>query len=390
VTEHQIPDVEITVDGLLSAARAATGLSDFGDDSFREPFEMLVKSLNDEAELNAVGRFMQYQRTLNILCNRLRTEAWIARYPEILEEEVKAPVVIIGLQRTGSTMFHRILASDSRFYAPLWYEVRNPAPYLDWDFKGDDQRVVEAKAEVAAMLKANPELASIHPMDPMAADEDIMLLEHSFYSTVPDAFCNVPSYGKWNDSRDNTPGYEYLKRQLQSLQWQKKQQGQSAERWLLKTPHHLHHIATLLRVFPDAKIIQTHRDPLQTIPSAASMNYNLWLMCADKPDPKVVGEQWAAKYAHGMLHTMETRKLKADAFIDVWYKDTVADPFQPAQAVYDFIGMDFTDEAHAAMEQWREDNKREDRPSHEYTLEKFGFSESGLKEQFAAYRKQYL
>ncbi len=390
MTEHQIPDVEITVDGLLSAAREATGLSDFGDNSFREPFEVLVNSLNEEADLNAVGRFMQYQRSLNILCNRLRTEAWIARHPEILDEEVKAPVVIIGLQRTGSTMFHRILASDSRFYAPLWYEVRNPAPYMDWDFKGADQRVVEAKAEVAAMLEANPELAAIHPMDPMAADEDIMLLEHSFYSTVPDAFCNVPSYGKWNDGHDNTPGYEYLKRQLQSLQWQKKQQGQSAQRWLLKTPHHLHHVATLLRVFPDAKIIQTHRDPLQTIPSAASMNYNLWLMCADKPDPKVVGEQWAAKYAKGMLHTMETRKLKPDAFIDVWYKDTVADPFKPAQAVYGFIGMDFTEEAHEAMEKWREENKREDRPSHEYTLEQFGFSEEGLKEQFAAYRKQYL
>ncbi|WP_372797719.1 sulfotransferase [Litorivivens sp.] len=390
MSEQEIPHVELSVDGLLKAAQDATGLHDFGDESFREPFEVLVKSLNEEANLNAVGRFTQYQRILNILCNRLRTEGWIARHPEILDEQITAPVVIIGLQRTGSTMFHRVLASDSRFYAPLWYEVRNPAPYMDWTPTQTDQRIVEGEAEVAAMLEANPELAAIHPMDPHAPDEDIMLLEHSFYSTVPDAFCNVPTYGKWNDTHDNTPGYEYLKRQLQSLQWQKKQKGQQAERWLLKTPHHLHHVATLLRVFPDAKIIQTHRDPLQTIPSAASMNYNLWIMCADEPDPKVVGEQWAAKYARGMLHTMQTRQSKPDAFIDVWYKDTVANPMVPAQAVYDFIGMTFTEEARAAMEKWREENKREARPSHEYTLEQFGFSEEGLKEQFAEYRAQYL
>ncbi len=390
MSEQDIPNVELSVSGLLQAAQDATGLSDFGDDSFREPFEVLVKSLNEEANLNAVGRFTQYQRILNILCNRLRTEAWIAKHPEILDEEIAAPVVIIGLQRTGSTMFHRVLASDSRFFAPLWYEVRNPAPYMDWQPGGADQRMIEAEQEIAGMLEANPELASIHPMDPVAPDEDIMLLEHSFYSTVPDAFCNVPSYGKWNDTHDNTPGYEYLKRQLQSLQWQKKQKGQQAERWLLKTPHHLHHAATLLRVFPDAKIIQTHRDPLQTIPSAASMNYNLWIMCADDPDPKVVGEQWAAKYARGMKHTLETRKAKPDSFIDVWYKDTVVDPTVPAKAVYDFIGMDFTAEAKAAMEHWREVNKREDRPSHEYTLEQFGFSEEGLKQQFAEYRDHYL
>ncbi len=390
MSEQEIPHVELSVDGLLKAAQDATGLHDFGDESFREPFEVLVKSLNEEANLNAVGRFTQYQRILNILCNRLRTEGWIARHPEILDEQITAPVVIIGLQRTGSTMFHRVLASDSRFYAPLWYEVRNPAPYMDWTPTQTDQRIVEGEAEVAAMLEANPELAAIHPMDPHAPDEDIMLLEHSFYSTVPDAFCNVPTYGKWNDTHDNTPGYEYLKRQLQSLQWQKKQKGQQAERWLLKTPHHLHHVATLLRVFPDAKIIQTHRDPLQTIPSAASMNYNLWIMCADEPDPKVVGEQWAAKYARGMLHTMQTRQSNPDAFIDVWYKDTVANPMVPAQAVYDFIGMTFTEEARAAMEKWREENKREARPSHEYTLEQFGFSEEGLKEQFAEYRAQYL
>jgi hypothetical protein len=390
MTEQAIPEVELSVDALLAAASEATGLSDFGDDSFREPMAVLVKALNEEANLNAAGRYGQYERILNILINRLRVEAWIAKHPEILDEKVLAPVVIIGLQRTGSTYTHRSLASDQRFFAPLWYEVRNPAPALDWDFKSKDARITSAEAEVAAMLEANPELAAIHPMDPVAADEDIMLLEHSFYSTIPDAFCNVPSYGQWNDSHDNTPGYEYLKRLLQCLQWQKKRSGQQAQRWLLKTPHHLHHVATLLKVFPDAKIVQTHRDPLQTIPSAASMNYNLWIMCSDEVDPKVVGAQWAEKYARGTRHTMATRREHPEAFLDVWYKDTIDDPLKTVERVYDFIGMPLTDAARDAMERYREDNKRDARPSHDYTLEQFGFSEDQLKAMFAEYREAYL
>ncbi len=391
MTEQAIPEVELSVEGLLAAAIEATGgLTDFGDDSFREPMAVLVKALNEEAQLNAGGRFGQYQRILNSLIIRLRVEAWIARHPEILDEQVLAPVVIIGLQRTGSTYTHRILASDRRFYAPLWYEVRNPAPELDWDFSGKDPRITSAEAEIAAMLEANPEIAAIHPMDPVGADEDILLLEHSFYSTIPDAFCNVPSYGAGIDSHDNTPGYVYLKRLLQFLQWQKKRNGQQAERWLLKTPHHLHHIATLLKVFPDAKVVQTHRDPLQTIPSAASMNYNLWIMCSDAVDPKVVGEQWANKYARGTLHTMATREQQPEAFLDVWYKDTISDPLKSMERVYDFIGMPFTAEARDAMERYREDNQRDARPAHEYTLEQFGFSEQQLKDMFADYRAKYL
>jgi hypothetical protein len=389
-TDFAIPEVDLTATTLLAAAMDATGLSDFGDESFREPLDILIKSLNEEANLNPGGRFGQYQRILNILINRLRVEGWIDKHPEILDEEITAPVVIIGLQRTGSTFFHRILAADKRFYAPLWYEVRNPAPELEWDFKGKDARITSAEAEVAAMLAANPEIAAIHPMDPVAADEDILLLEHSFYSTVPDAFCNVPTYGKWNDEHDNTPAYQYLKRLLQCLQWQKKKTGQVAERWLLKTPHHIHHIATLLKIFPDANIVQTHRDPLQTIPSAASMNYNLWIMCSDKVDGKVVGEQWAAKYARGTLHTLKIRDQQPQAFLDVWYKDTVIDPLSSVEKVYDFIGMDLTDTARAAMEKHQEDNRRDSRPSHEYTLEQFGLTEKGLKQQFAEYRKRFV
>jgi hypothetical protein len=160
-----------------------------------------------------------------------------------------------------------------------------------------DPRIAQAKAEVQAMLDGSPALAAIHPLDALAADEEILLLEQSFLSTVPESAANVPSYGRWLDAHDQTPGYRHLRKLLQLLQWQKRQTGQHAERWVLKTPHHLGYADVLLDVFPGALVIQTHRDPLDSIPSLASMITALWVLVAEKVDPKEVARLWSAKMA---------------------------------------------------------------------------------------------
>lgn len=387
---HAIPEVELTVEGLLTTAIEETGLTDFGCESFRAPFEILVNAFNTEANLNALGRFMQYQRILNSLKNRLRMEQWFKQHPEIVDEQLLPPTVIVGLTRTGTTMLHRILASDSRFYAPLWYEVRNPAPYFDWQPKGCDQRIVEAEAEVAQLLEANPEIAAIHPMDPLGADEEIMLLEHSFYSYIPSSFAHVPSYSDFVANADNTPAYEYLKRQLQFLQWQKKQRGETAERWLLKAPHHLHFMSTLLKVFPGIQVLATHRDPVVSIPSTASFYYNLWLTGDNNADKLTVASEVLDVFARGTEHTLKARESCENQFFDAWFKDTVAKPFEVIQQMYDFIGMKLTPQARAAMEKHRDENKRGDRPSHEYTLEEYGYTETMIREKFSTYCQRFI
>ena len=372
------------------ASEQCNGLTNFGDESYLEPMRVLLDSLVNEARLNEQGRAMWHSRIVAILCNRLRMWQWLNQHPEIQEEQVKSPVVIVGLPRTGTTMLHRILASDSRFYAPLWYEVRNPAPYMDWQPKETDQRIVESTAEVEAMLSANPELAAIHPMDPVGADEEILILENSFYSTVPEAYCHLPSYSKWLDSNDNAPGYKFLKLALQFLQWQKKQRGEDAERWLLKTPHHLHHMNVLLSEFPDSTIVQTHRDPIDTIPSIASFNANLYVLCSDSVNKSELAEHWSAKFCRGMTHTMAIREQHKAQFFDAWFRDTVSKPFEVIESLYNTLAMPLTADAKAAMEKYRELNKREERPAHEYTLEEYGLSEAGLKKQFADYRSRYI
>src|SRR6185369_8588469 len=153
-------------------------------------------------------------------------------------EKIRAPIVIVGLPRTGTTLLHRTIASDARMHAARWWECRHPAPLGD-DTPSDDPRVARAEAEVRAMLEAVPALASMHPLEARAPDEEILLLEHSFYSTTPEGTANVASYGAWLARQDQRPAYRYLRRLLQLIQWQKRRAGIRAERWVLKTPHHL-------------------------------------------------------------------------------------------------------------------------------------------------------
>tara|TARA_R110002110_G_scaffold91264_2_gene237555 strand:- start:177225 stop:178394 length:1170 start_codon:yes stop_codon:yes gene_type:complete len=383
---------DFDVDAVVSDAKKVDGLSDFGDEGYREPLEKLLWSLGNEADLNAIGRPVLRQRMVDILATRLRVQAWLKRFPEILEERIDAPLVIVGLPRTGTTMLHRTIAADQRMMAPLWYEVRYPSPALDWDFTtAGDQRIVDAQAEMKAMLDANPDLLAIHPMDALGPDEDIMLLEQSCYSFNTQAFANLPTFDAWIEAQDHTPGYEYFKVLLQFLQWQKKRSGQTGQRWTLKAPHHLHYMDLVFKVFPDAKVVQSHRDPVETIPSLSSLIAGVWMIYSDSADPQEVGRQWARKFAHGMQHTMAVRKdVAPDRFLDLWFTDTVSQPLVEIQKVYDFIGMELTPEARDEMARWQDFNRREMRPPHAYTLEQFGFTEQGLQAQFSGYRRRFI
>ena len=379
-------------DAVVAAARAVDGLRDFGDDSYRQPLELLLWSLEHEAQLNPLGRQVLRQRMVDILATRLRVADYLRRFPEIRDEEITAPLFIVGLPRTGTTMLHRTIAADHRMFAPLWYEVRYPSPAPDWNFTAaGDARITAARAEMAAMLAANPELMAIHPMDATGPDEDIMLLEQSFYSFNTQAFANIPSFDAWIESRDHTPGYEYFRLLLRFLQWQKKRSGQQGERWTLKAPHHLHYMDLVFKVFPDAKVVQSHRDPVETLPSLTSLIAGVWVIYSDSADPMEVGRQWSRKFARGMQHTMAVREAMGEGrFLDLWFEDTVSQPLAEIQKVYDFLGMELTPEARTEMARWQEFNRRELRPTHDYSLAQYGFTEAGLEQQFRAYRERFM
>ncbi len=385
------PQTSLDENSILEEARARAGLSDFGDESFREPLRRTLHAYETEAGLNAVGRIAQRERTIGLLVNRLRVEDWLRRHPEILDERINAPIVIAGLPRTGTTMLHRVISQDPGIYAGLWYELRNPAPFPEGDFRKKDPRIADAKAQVAQILEGAPELGAIHPWDHAGADEEIMLLEYTFLSTMALSAAYVPELAKWIAEQDQRPAYRYLERLLKFLQWQKRQAGQRGDRWVLKAPYHLAFIDVLFETFPDATVVQTHRDPLETIPSYASMSLALWRLAADDPDPIAVGREWGGWFRLALQRCLELREsLFPDRFVDIWYKDALRDPIAQVRRIYAFVGRELSPVAEERMRRWMRDNAREKRAPHEYSMDTFGFTREQIERDFAGYRERFI
>jgi hypothetical protein len=391
MTAAAAPAFDLAV--LTETAVASTGLDDFGDRSFREPLEVVARSLDTEAGLSAAGRAGQSSALLGHLITRLQVESWIRRYPEILEETIAAPILIVGLPRTGTTMLYRMLSVARGLSAPLHYEVRDPVPPVGWDFRcATDPRVAAAEESIRLMNDAAPGLASIYPFEALAPEEDIFLTDRSFRSTGFHSVARVPAYEEWFAAADKTPAYRYLGRCLRLLQWQRARSDPQAPpgRWLLKSPDHLHSLQELFSVFPDALVIQTHRDPLRTIPSICSFIKTLHEMSCATVDAAGIGRAWSEMFARSMSGALAARGQRQDRFLDVWYEDTVTRPHAVAEEVFSFIGSALDEDARREMGRWRDANRREARPSHRYTLEEFGLAEDRIASLFAPYREAFV
>jgi hypothetical protein len=375
---------------LAEASAAAGGLADFGDPTFRPALDALCAALESEGQLSTMGAGILRQKLLGQLINRLRVEDYFRIHPEIAQEQVKAPLVIVGLPRTGTTKLHRLLSRDPRFWFMYFWESLFPVPFPGESLAAPDARIAEARGVVAMMTAAMPKLMAIHPMDADEADEEVMLMEHSFLSAF-DAYANIPSYVAWLDRQDQAPAYAYLKRMLQYLQWQKRQRGVGGERWVLKSPHHLLRMDTLLKVFPGAQVIQTHRDPVQSIPSIASFIHTLWSIYGEKADASAAGHAWSGRMSLALKHTIDVRgRVPASQFLDVAFLDTVRDPMGVAKRIYDFIGWKLTPDAEAAMHAWLAADEKSHQGGHEYTAQEYGLSDEGIRRDFAEYRKRHI
>lgn len=376
-------------DTLLAEARAQTGLSDFGEPSFREGLTVFCHALETEAQLSDFGRGLLHQKVMELLTNRLGIEDWYRRHPEIDDEPLAAPLVIVGLPRTGTTLLQRILAQDPQFYSMPWWESRYPVPFPGESLAEPIQRIEQARAEVKVMVEAMPKLLSIHPMDADEADEEVMLMEHTFMAAL-NTYAHIPSYMNWLAQVDERPAYAYLKRMLKFLQWQKRQRGITADRWVLKAPHHLLRMKLLLDIFPGARIIQTHRDPVDTIPSIASFLDTLWRIYSNDVDPTAAGHEWSDLMARAFRHTMQVRDQNPDPFFDVAFLDTVQKPLTVVRAIYTWAGLTLTPEVEQAMQHWLTTHTRNTRAAHEYDTSQFGLSDAQLKTLFADYRARHI
>jgi hypothetical protein len=379
----------ITVGEVLSDARRKVALDDFGDEGFREPLEVLVDSINREAQLNPVGRMIIRGRIVGVLTNKLVAQDVLKRHPEILDIAVEAPIVVAGLARTGTTMLHRLIAQDPAIRSLASWEAINPAPAKQKAGQKKDPRFAQAAAAAKGLKYMSPGFFAIHPAEPDAPEEEVILLEQAFLTTTPEAMMNVPTYSKWLEAQDHVPAYQALKRMMQYLQWQRPGLGKDV-RWVLKTPHHQEYFDPLLEVFPKALLVHTHRDPLKTSPSLFSMLTHLQMIFSDEVDPKRVASHWLDKIENMARRTLATRERVGDrGFIDVSYYDLIKDPLPAVARIYEAAGLELTTPAVGRMQASQKVNKQHKYGRHKYSLAEFGMTKEDVESRIAAYRARF-
>jgi hypothetical protein len=376
---------------VLADAQRKEALTDWGPGEFEYPLDVLLADYAS-ADLNAVGVHILRSGIVHSLRMRLRTQEWIRRNPEILDERVAAPVVVVGMMRSGTTLLQRLLAADPRFHCAYGWEVVEVAPKLDQPFTGVDPRIAVSEGREDKSRELAPDLFAIHPMYAREAEEEIVFLADAFLSHVPESGAHLPNYRCWLDAQDFTPAYTYLHRMLQFLQWQKRQHGVVAERWVLKSPAHLGYLGELQAQFGDLHIVHMHRDPRTTIASGASLNATLHAMHADTVDVHRVGAQWLQRMGWTNDRAMTVRDSWADSgatrVTDIAFDDAVADPIGQVARVYDDIRLPLTVEAENAMRRWLNERPREaTRPS--YGLEDYGLHPEQVDERFALYNSRF-
>lgn len=371
--------IPLALDGLIAEARARTGLEDFGEPAVEPPLSVLLDSLNTEAHLHPVGRLIQRTRLLDALCIRLRAQALFEHEPAIERERLPPLIVIAGLQRTGTTLLHRLLASDPRARSLKSWEALDPVPREALLHGEHDPRLARARLAEHALRFMAPEFFAIHPVRAEAPEEEVLLLDLAFMSQAPEAMLHVPSYAHWLEAQDARPAYRLLRQMLKLLQWQS-----TASHWVLKTPHHLEHLDALLEVFPEAKVVQTHRDPAQTIASFCSMVAHGRAVFSDQVDPREIGQHWYAKIKRMLERSAAARAAAPERFVDVSYAELVADPLAAVERIYSHAGRPLSPAARQAMLHMSR-AEAEHTSRHSYRLADFGLSPFTVRRELADY-----
>ena len=370
---------DLDTQGMVASAKRRTGLRDFGDEWFVEPLAVLVDSINAEAELTPLGRWIQKSRLEGALAKRLRVEELLRRRPEIRDIDLGRIIVIAGLQRTGTTTLHRLIGADPSARELLAREALDPLP------APGGVRIRRARMAERAIAYMAPEFFAVHPIEHDAPEEDILLLDLCFMSQSPEAVMHVPSYANWLESQYHTKAYEYLRTLLKILHWQR-----PGRFWVLKTPHHAEYPDVILKVFPEATIMQTHRDPQMIVGSFCSMVAHGRGMLSDPVDTREIASHWTRKMRRMMKRSMEARK-RADAgrFVDVSYGDLLRDPVGELERIYRQAGIVFGEAAERAAQDALRTKVQHRYGRHVYRLDDFGLTRESVEQCFSFYRREY-
>lgn len=367
---------------MMRAAEEAVGLTDWGRDIFRRPFEVLIEDLNTTARLTPLGAERAYRRLFETLCARLGVIAERKRRPEIAAEQITRPIFVTGLPRAGTTFFHNLLSADPANRSPLTWEIMYPSPAPEEETYESDPRIAKAAEAMAFEGFMADDLLAVHPFDARRPEECNFIWELSFLSVNYAAWWNVPDYAALLYNVDFTDVYEEEREVLQLLQSRRRR-----DRWVLKTPAHIAWMDALLAVFPDALFVQCHRDPAKIIPSLSN-NLTIWRRTfSDDVAPSDFGMMEHQAEGLRKLSALRARPGMADRFFDAHYLDVQADPIGALSACYRQFDVDLTPEREAQVRRWMEDDRAAHAkgPKHAYALQDFGLDLAKIDRIYADY-----
>ncbi|MBB84688.1 MAG: sulfotransferase family protein [Deltaproteobacteria bacterium] len=374
--------------GLLEAARRKTGLEDFGEDEFRAPLEWFTKALEQEAQLTFLGRVLARRDVLVLLCNRLQIVETLRRHPEIEDQPVEQPLFIVGLSRSGTSILHELLTQDPNHRSLLSWEARYPCPPPRSSTYNTDRRIRLADFELTLWPKIVPAYQAMHEMGGRIPTECGDITCHAFLGDRLTALHQVPSYAARIVDADMRPAYEMHKRILQILQWRT-----GNRRWLLKAPAHMNWLPTLFDVYPDARVIQTHRDPLQIMGSTVSLISAILWMRAKELDPEGVklafGPAYYAPQLYEVMRLRDEGQLPAAQFHDVRFKDLMETPFETIRTAYTAFGWEYTDDAERRMRSYLEKKPRGKFGKHFYSFHDLGLDFETERNRYRAYQERF-
>lgn len=372
---------KLTIDRAMAEARRETGLSDFGDDPFAEALAKLCECAVTELEFTDMGALSFQSTIVRFLVNRLRLQKDLKDHPEILEEDVDDPLVVLGMPRTGTTKLQRMLSADPHNQRLELWRLLNPAPFPGELPGKPEGRLAFAKI-VEDATKANPDFLASHETAAREADEDSYLLLNAFdYDMLHNIF-TADSFLRWVRSRSGIPAHAYEKKLLQYLQWQ--DGGRRGRRWVLKNPGAVGHLRAMSETFPKAAFIYSHRSLTEVLPSYCRLMESIYRPLYKKVDPQEVGRQCLLFWGESMRRFAKDRADLAGQlnFMEVPYLDLVRDPLSAIKEFYRRAGVAYTKEGEAGIRAWSAANRQHKFGKAESSLERYGLTEAMIREEF--------
>lgn len=371
-------------EALIASARAQAGLEDFGGEGFRDALARFCEALEGEAELNGLGRQVARGQLQRLLVNRLGIEEVYRRHPEI-DEQVPEPVFMIGLPRTGTTALAALLSRDPEYRSLLAWEAGRPVPPPESATRTTDPRIAATQAGIDALHTMRPEIRAMYDASATGSTECQDLLGMEFRTQH---FCGqywIPSYAAWQQDCDMDAAYGYHRRTLKLLQWRS-----PPARWHLHSPVHMLSLDGLLRAYPDARFLMTHRDPSKVLGSVCSLVSAMISLASDRRDPEGVGAAQMDTWSEALARAIRFReRVGEDRFADVPFADLVEDPVAAVERAYRRLGLPFSEGARAGMADWASANPRGRHGVHRYRLEDFGLDVRKVRERFAFYTDRF-